>query len=311
MYSNTVLPIPLANLTEMISRRDARQAVGIPANQVVLLSVGRAEKYRPCGPYDFVSTANNILDRHPSTHLYVIGESQDGIAPYLRRTIHERMHFMGSIEDPSLYRSAADIYLESFPFGSNTALLEAALSGLPVVPAYAPLSPLLVAGNDATQDLLLNPEREQEYIDRVGLLIQKPDQRAELGTRLRERLMVDHVGEGWLNWLAALYQRTDLMTHRPQAVPVSTCITTDADIGLSIWNAMSDGTYKIAFEDHVESSLSHTAFAAKEAGDYAKARRFAWRALLHNPYRGAFWRLFAVAVLGKTLSAIRPLVGRA
>src|SRR5690606_34285328 len=103
--------------------------------------------YRPCSHYDFTATARKILDRNLLAHLYVVGETLQGLAPYLRSSLHDRLHFVGPVDDAKLYRASADVYLESFPFGSQTALLEAALSGLPVVPAYAPLFPLLVAND--------------------------------------------------------------------------------------------------------------------------------------------------------------------
>ena len=288
--SNTVVPIPLVEPVDQVSRQDARRSLGIPETQIVLLSIGRAQKYRPCGPYDFVGTANKILDRRSKAHLYVVGESPAAIAPYLRCPVHERLHFLGSIEDPSLYRAAADIYLEPFPFGTQTALLEAALGGLAVVPAYAPLFPLLVANDDALLDLIPNPHDEQEYLDRVDLLIQQPARRVELGESLRSRLLVDHVGEGWLDRLSALYQETDRLTHRPRPIPVVPCSTTDADIRLSQWHVMGDGqTYsKGGSPDDVGAIFCHTAFVAKYAGDYATARRFAWRALRNDPYRVLF-----------------------
>ena len=43
----------------------------------MLLSVGREEKYRPYGCYDFVETANKILDLQPEAHLYIVGESEE------------------------------------------------------------------------------------------------------------------------------------------------------------------------------------------------------------------------------------------
>jgi hypothetical protein len=309
---NTVLPIPLANPVGKASRRDARRSLGLPEDQLVLLSVGRAEKYRPCGPYDFVATAGKILDRQRDAHLYVVGESTAEIAPYLRCAAHERLHFVGSMEDPSLYRAAADVYLESFPFGSQTALLEASLAGLPVVPAYAPLFPLLVANDDAVQDLLPNAHNEQEYVRRVEQLIQRPEQRRELGETLRKRLLIDHVGEGWLDRLAAMYHETDGLAHGPHPIPTSSCHTTDADIGLSLWHTMTDGkTYSgRTSKDGVLPLLCHTAFVAKYVGDYAKARQFGWRAVRHDPYRRASWRLLAVTMLGKAGRFIRRVLCR-
>ncbi len=305
--SNTVIPILLADPVRQVSRQDARRVLGIGEDQVMLLSVGRDLKYRPCGSYDFVATANKILDRQPSVHLYVVGESLVGITPFLRCAVHERLHFLGSVEDPLLYHTAADVYLESFPFGSQTALLEAALSGLSVVPAYAPLFPLLVANDDAVQDLIPNPNNEREYLDRVDLLIQHPEQRRELGETLRKRLLIDHTGPGWLNRLAAMYQETDRLTHGVRPIPASSCSTTDADISLSLWHVVADGkTYSAgASGDGVEAVLCHAGFLAKYVGDYANARRLAWRAVRHNPYRRASWRLFVITVLGRAGKLLR------
>jgi glycosyltransferase involved in cell wall biosynthesis len=305
--SNMVVPVPLHYPLTQVPQRDARRLLGITQAQIVLLSIGRPEKYRPSGPYDFVRTAGKILDRHPEAHLYVVGESLSGIAPYLRSPLHKRLHFVGSIEDPSLYRAAADVYLESFPFGSQTALLEAALVALPVVSAYAPLFPLLVANDDAIQDLIDNPKNEQEYIERVDLLIQQPQRRMELGNILQKRLLIDHVGEGWLKRLFAVYQETDHLTHSPRIIPTSSCSTSEQDIGLSLWHIYTNGKDHSGsiYGDDTLAALSHTAFLAKYVGHYAKARRFAWRALCHDPYRLASWRLLAVMLIGRAAKVIR------
>lgn len=307
---NAVLPIPLVDQDGQVSRSDARRALRIPEDQMMLLSVGRGEKYRPCGTFDFIATAGKILDRQRDSHLYVVGESAAGIAPYLRCTMHERLHFAGSIEDPYLYRAAADIYLESFPFGSNTAVLEAALSGLPVVPAYAPLSPFLVAGNDAVQDLISNPKNEKEYTERVELLIQRPEHRIQLGQQLRERLLVDHVGEGWLTQLSRVYEETDGLTHSPRPIPLSHCSSTKADIGLTLRNFMADGrTSTVSISGGGGAALlRHKAFVAKHVGDYASARQCAWRAMLADPLRQISWRLLAVAMLGRGGRLIRHVL---
>lgn len=310
---NTVIPIPLTEPARQVSRKDTRRALGIPEDQSVLLSVGRAEKYRPCGPYDFVATAAKILDRQAGAHLYVVGESEAGIGPYLRCPLHERIHFVGSIEDPALYRAAADVYLESFPFGSNTALLEAALCGLPVVPAYTPLFPLLVSNDDAVHDIVPNPLHEEEYMDRVDRLIRQPDQRAELGAMLRNRLLVDHTTEGWLGTLTKMYRETDLLTHNPRPIPTTSCGMTAADVGLSLWHVVADGkTYSTGGPaDRSDSVLCHASFVAKYVGNYVTARRHAWGAVRLDPLRWASWRLLGITVMGKMGRFLRRMLSRA
>lgn len=308
---NYVIPVPLSYPEEKMSRPEARTALGIEKDIVMLLSIGRSEKYQSCGSYDFVATANKILERHPNAHLFVIGETAEGIAPYLRCAIHERLHFVGSMEDPSLYRVAADVYMESFPFGSQTALLEAALSGLPVVPAYAPLFPLLVANDDTVTDILPSPHDENAYIECVDLLIRQPDQRAALGSMLRERLLIDHVGEGWLKLLTTLYHQTDRLTHNPHPIDKSPFHATEADISLSLWHVMAGRTLAPRKPDDIEgATLCHTAFVAKVSGNYAMARRYAWRAVRHDPFQLTLWRLLTITLIGRTGKYIRQCLAQ-
>ncbi|MGH9160195.1 MAG: glycosyltransferase [Vicinamibacteraceae bacterium] len=308
--SNVVLPVPLADPARQVTRQHARHILGIPEDQVVLLSVGRAEKYWPCGPYDFVATAGRLLDRAPRAHLYVVGESLPGITPHLRSPVHERLHFVGSVEDPSMYRAAADVYLETFPFGSQTALLEAALNALPVVSAYAPLFPLLVANDDAVHERVANPQSEQEYIERVVELARNAEQRSAVGNTLRQCLLAGNVGEGWLDRLGQAYQLTDSATHQPRTIPISSCRTTDSDIALSMWHVVGDGrTYSPpSLGDNGRALLCHSAFVAKEVGNYARARRLAWRAVRQNPNWPAAWRLLVLTVVGRAARLARGVI---
>lgn len=298
---NMVLPIPLTSPQRQVSRREARRTLGIPAGQIVLLSIGRDVKYRPFGPYDFTATAGKILDLQPDAHLYVVGESAAGIAPHLRREAHDRLHFAGIIEDPSLYLTAADVYLESFPFGSVTALLEAALGGLPAVPAYAPLFPLLVANDDSVKDLLPNPRNEEEYVTRALVLMDGSAHRRELGEKLRTRVAAEHVGSGWMERLHSVYRETDRLTHAPRPIPAASCSVDKEDIGLSLWHAMDDGKSRaLRIPGNAASDvLCHAAYVQKYVGDYATARRSAWRAVRNDPRRRRSWRLLAAAVLGR------------
>ena len=120
---------------------------------------------------------------------------------------------------------------------------------------------------------------EQEYIDRVDMLMRSRKRRVECGELLRKRLRTEHVGEGWLHRLTTIYAGTDRLTHHPRRLPESSYIATDADINLSLWHAMADGqTYGTG--DWKVTLHRHSASIAKYAGDHYKARQQAWRALL-------------------------------
>lgn len=300
--ATVVLHIPLIDSLDRPSKETARQILGIPADQVALLTVGRAEKYRPSAGYDFVRTAGKILDRDSKSHIYVVGETPAGIVPYLQSPVHQRLHFVGPVEDPSLWRAAADIYLESFPFGSHTALLEAALSGLPVVPAYAPIFPLIVTNDDSLQGLISNLENEDEYIASVVELIQSPQRRKALGEAAQNCLRTDHVGAGWLQQLAGVYERTDRLTHAPKPIPVSKCWITDSDATLSLWHAHADGENLTSDTagNVTGAMLRHAAFVARFVNDYFGAVCFAMGAVYRDPRQRASWRVLALCLLGGT-----------
>ena len=308
---SSTLPIPLLAPDET-SPAGARRMLGIGEDQVVLLSVGRDIKYRPCGSFDFTATARKVLDRHPRAHLYVVGETLAGMTPFLRGPVHDRLHFVGPMDDPSPYRTAADVYLESFPFGSQTALLEAALSGIAVVPAYAPLSPLLVANDDALVDLLPNPRDEQEYVDRVAGFVEGVKRRVAFGEELRMRLLLDHVGEGWLERLEGVYRATDELGHRPRRVPVTQCEATEMDLGLSRWNIMAEGRWKSRGlpEDAAGAEPRHSAYVAKVVGDFDRARRHALRAVRESPSSWNSWRILGAALLGRRERRISQFLRR-
>lgn len=307
--NNIVLPIPLDAMSEIKTRQAARDSLRIPRDQIMMLSIGRAIKYRPCGDYDFVATAARILQREPKAHIYVVGETTDGIRPYLRSELHDRLHFVGGVEDPSEMRSAADIYLESFPFGSQTALLESALMALPAVTAYAPLFELLVTQDDAIENLLVNPSNEAEYVDRTLDLAADSDGRDSLGRQLRERLLQAHVGDGWMECLQNVYQFTDKLQHYPRYLPICEIGYSSVDLCLSHWHVVPNGKDHVAVtEENAASALAcHSSYVARYVGDISASRRFAWKAAILNPMTKHPWRLLGISFLGKHKETLRKM----
>jgi glycosyltransferase involved in cell wall biosynthesis len=164
----------------------------------MLLSIGSAWKYKPFREMNVIKTSVEIINRYKNEHMYVIGLGRDHACPFGIFAAHDRLHFLGPREEPRLYQLAADIYLEAFPFGSQTALLETAMSGVPPVLAYSPLLDLLTTSDESLSPYVCNPVSEAEYIARACALIECPAERAELGLLIRKRILADHTGEGWL-----------------------------------------------------------------------------------------------------------------
>lgn len=263
----------------------------------MILTIARAEKFRPCPPYDFFATVSKILDLAPQTRLYVVGETLEGMLPLLSSQPHPNVHFVGSVENHADYRAVADLYLESFPFGSLTALLEAALSKLPVVPAYAPLHPLLVSTDDALNAGLRNPKSEEEYIERALSLLQDPELRRSEGEKLRRLVIADHVGDSWTRRLRDLYRETDRLRHDPHAIAPTSCIVEEGDMELSMWQAVS--RRKAVQDDPLreeQHALLHAVTAHAFVENYVGVRRIVSRSLWRAPLQRFSWNLLAIGL---------------
>ncbi len=306
-----LLPIPLQDRQEItVSRTQARQRLGVASDRIMLLSVGREMKYRPCGAYDFLGTASRILDRHPNADLFIVGASQEGLRPWLRSPLHSRVHLLGPVDDPSTYQVAADVYLESFPYGSQTALLEAALAGLPVVPAYAPLFQLFVANDDALTHLLPNPADENAYAELAASLIGSVEHRERCGSMLRNALLKEHVGDGWTRRVEQLYALADNLLHVPGPIPHFAKESTTADIGMSEWRGDAAREAMKATTDEALATTLHQALIARLAGDFATARHRALVGLTKYPLQSLLWRTLAVSLLGRHAQAAKRSCSR-
>lgn len=276
--NNAVLPIPLRADPPRLTREDARCTLGIPPDHVALLTVGRAIKYKPTQSHGFFRTVRKALDRNPRAHLYVVGLSAEQAVKWRLDSSHPRIHLCGSIPDPSLYRAAADIYLESMPFGSATALLEAALAGLPAVLPFAPPHELFVT-NHGLESVVTNPQTEAEYLDRVHSLLDNARDRARLGEALQTYVASHHTGDGWRQQVAEFYPIADRLEHRAGPIPATECGTSELDGALSEWHAFLNADDEATMREPgaARDLVIQTARHAKTLGDYRGALRILQR----------------------------------
>jgi hypothetical protein len=207
---SVMLPIPLEEApwnrwVDPGRYHAARERLGISKQQVVLLTIGTAYKYEPAGEWDFLRAAADILDSCPEAVLIAVGpEPKDRWAKAIDR-YGKRLQALGSKTDISNgnsdYHSAADIALGSFPFASQTAILECAWLGIPCV-----LTPKAIPfGLD---DLSFNgidwPVTQQDYVEAAVRLIRSAALRQEQGTHLAGAVARHHCGKGWMGYLDRL-----------------------------------------------------------------------------------------------------------
>jgi len=209
-----ILPIPLGKAVFSSEdksiyfkrRNQEKEKLGIPEEAIVFLTIGTEYKYDALGDYDFINTAEKILERSPTAYLIAIGPAFGSRWEAASERCGGRLLALGVKEDLSTFHEMADIYLEGFPFGSLTALLEAGLAGLPCVGAPA-ITPLPYRSDDIALDCMIKPSSIAEYISEATRLAFDGDARVLIGRNLKAAIYNHHCGSGWSKHLEQLYNR--------------------------------------------------------------------------------------------------------
>ena len=274
--NDLLLPIPLSDTHPDLAKADARRRLEIPQSQLMLVSVGRAIKFAPTERLSFFRVACAILERNAEAHLYLVGVRIEEYAQRPGFVTHERMHFVGPVIDATVYQRAADVYLEGFPFGSQTALLEGVMSGSPCVLAVAPATPLLATQDFALTGVVHNPGDEEEYVCHVSELLADPEKRRATGFKLRENVLHYHVGEHWSRCLAEVYRVIEGLKHAPAAIPATNGSARPVDLAISEyhWSRLAGCNCDRAVSTQAKEQIKGAAYSLRERGFYAASFRF-------------------------------------
>lgn len=210
------IPIPLSEhgtLALEESSRDeqksrARQTIGFPTESILILTSGISYKYKPFGKIDFLKTCQEILEAVPEAFVVAAGVIEDDRWRSLSSKLDFRLRALGSLpqSEIALLHQAADLYIEGFPFGSTTALLEAGLQGLPVVLSPTECPPPYGSDGVALDETLERPANIEQYKLDVVRLCRNSAERTSIGMRLQKSILVHHTGEGWKEYLTNALQ---------------------------------------------------------------------------------------------------------
>jgi hypothetical protein len=202
-----VLPVPLVPRSVAVSRREARRRLGMREDSVVLLSVGSAHKYKTSSGPHFAEVALRVLERYPEAVLVVVGPSNGTKWRQADERSGGRVHVFGPRDDLELFLAAADVFLNSFPLGSLTTALEAALNGVPVVNYEVPGTTFIRSSDRALTAEAVHQRTLEGYVDQVSAMIADETTRRTMGNSLRESVIRWHCGDGWKAMLEDLYGR--------------------------------------------------------------------------------------------------------
>lgn len=199
-----IIPIPLvagANSENGEVRRRVRAELGVGDDELMLLTVGDSFKYAPMGGLDFFAESEAILRSVPGARLIAVGPQEDERWKAASERTGGRMRTLGRQSRVSDFHHAADLYVEGFPFGSTTAVLEAGLSGLPVVLAPWQSPPPFTTDGVALDHVLERPRTTADYRDAIVRLCGQPEERIALARKLQESIQAHHSGPGWIDYL--------------------------------------------------------------------------------------------------------------
>lgn len=205
------LPIPLEPVTRQNSRREAKRKIGIQGDTVILLSIARAIKYSPIHSPTFVDLAVSVLNNHQNAILVVVGpDRKDQFQGGYEKT-QGRILALGERSDTQYFYEAADIYIDSFPYASNTSLLEAGGYGLPLV-SYFPFAEetaVLGAGAPGLEPDILRVKTPEEYEKTLSFLIENRESRLRIGENTKQSIEKVHGLKAWNYNLQGLYRRIE------------------------------------------------------------------------------------------------------
>lgn len=221
---NALLPIPLeCEDSSFASSTKAlfRDALGIPHDAMLYLTIGTEFKYQAVGELDFLIAVRRLLNAIPNAYLIAIGPKST--APGWREATRElapRLIAVGEQYDLRPYHAAADVYLEGFPFGSLTALLEASLANLPCIRAPCAAAPPFTSDGDALNGHP-QPANTEAYVSDAINLAASAEDRYKSASDLRFSVMSHHCGKAWRAYLERFKQAVPVAHHLHPVFPKS------------------------------------------------------------------------------------------
>jgi hypothetical protein len=203
-----VVPLPIPT-PQRIDRGEARRRLGIGQDEVVLLTIATGYKFLPVEGRSLEPALDAVL-RRSGVRLIAIGPDMNHPVFSMLASQHPgRVHAVGVIPQPDVYRAAADIYLDSYPFCSPTSMLESANLGTPVLslqPDFEELGILYSECPGLGRDAYA-AETADGYVDLLDRLVLDPGHRRAVSESIQIGMDI-HRPESWRNALRHHLART-------------------------------------------------------------------------------------------------------
>lgn len=171
---------------------DIRSELGLPRDAVVIVSCGRATKYK--GVHHIIEAARRV-----NAHFVHLGDGPD--LESFRQTAPANYHFLGKRSDVAGILASADIAVHaSAGEGLSLAILEFMRAGLPIVLTNSPTVSQSV--QDSVSALLYEPGHVGQLVEKLSMLVSSASLRASLGSAAKVQAQsynIDHTVAAVLN----------------------------------------------------------------------------------------------------------------
>jgi hypothetical protein len=216
-----ILPIPYGVPERRYTRQNAKAMLGLSAETRVMLTVAMPHKFMPVVAPGFLDVVEPVLHAHPDAVLLAVGPKSEGEWRAAAERTAGRLRPLGLQVDISVYLHAADVYVDSYPFSSNTSLIEGAGHGAPVM-SFSPnpeRQGLLLSSDPGIEHLIVRADTPAGYARALGALLADPVACIALGERSAAGIADTHAGPGWQARLEACYAVAGELGPRPLLPP--------------------------------------------------------------------------------------------
>ena len=201
-----ILPIPITvTATEFAEKKELLSKHGITnSNSIILLTTSTESKFNPLLDYNYFESIIPVLDKNPHALLFIVGIGAD--KELAEKYQHNQIKFLGYLlpSDLAKIENTSDIYIETFPFSSFTALLQVLMKQKPVHFMFAPPNIFRLFS-----DSNLYSATKEDWQQKLSGLISDKKELTRYSTHLYNVAAKTYSTEAWQSALLSFYKKAD------------------------------------------------------------------------------------------------------
>lgn len=210
---NIIFPIPL-KVPINLSKKEARERLGLMQNEIVLLSIADQYKYTPLNGKGLKSSILEICNKYPMVRFIVIGQ-RDETSYWKSKDVvnNKNIQVLGKVTNVDEYYISSDIYIDSYPVSSLTSLLDGGKYGLALISFKNDTSTFEV--DDVSLDNQMKLKSVVELKDLLSQMIQVPGLLEENKKKYENKIKEDHLMMNRIKELKNIYSKASMNKKLP------------------------------------------------------------------------------------------------